>query len=71
MCLSTLQVWYSDPVTDFSPGDTLLGEIVTRDGGASYDIISSTPTSSTTLTVDNTDKLTFDWADVTLEVKAT
>lgn len=61
------QVWYSDPVTDFSSGDTLFGEIVSTDGGESYTITSSTPGSSTELTVD-TSGLTFDWADVTLEV---
>ncbi len=60
-------MWYSDPITDFAPGDKLYGEIVSTDGGESYTITSTTPGSSTSLTVD-TKGLTFDWADVTLEV---
>jgi len=66
-CCPLGQVWYSDPITDFAPGDTVYGEIVSTDNGNSYTITSSSPSSSTTLTVD-TEGLTFDWADVTLEV---
>lgn len=66
-CCPHGQVWYSDPITDFTTGDQLYGEIVSTDGGDSYTITSSSPSSSTTLTVD-TSGLTFDWADVTLEV---
>jgi hypothetical protein len=61
------QVWYSDPIVDFASGDTLFGEIKTVDNGDSYSILSATEKSATTLTVE-TKGLTFDWADVTLEV---
>lgn len=66
-CCPKGQVWYSDPITDFAPGDTVYGEIVTNDGGNTYTITSASEDSSTVLTVD-TAGLTFDWADVTLEV---
>lgn len=66
-CCPMGQVWYSDPITDFTTGDTLFGEMASTDGGKTYTITSSTPSSSTELTVD-TAGLTFDWADVTLEV---
>jgi len=66
-CCPTGQVWYSDPITSFKSGDTLLGEIYTNDSGNSYTIDYSTATETTSLTVP-TSSLTFDWADVTLEV---
>jgi hypothetical protein len=68
-CCPAGQVWYSDAVTDFGPGDSLYGEIATTDNGESYTIVSSSATNTTTLTVD-TSGLTFDWADVTLEVNS-
>ena len=60
-------MWYSDPIVDFASGDTLYGEIKTIDNGDSYTILSATDKSVTTLTVE-TKGLTFNWADVTLEV---
>jgi len=71
-CCPKGQVWYSDPVTDFKTGDVVYGEVVSKDGGKTYSITSKSETNSTTLTVSATGvtgtPLTFDWADVTLEV---
>ena len=53
--------------SDFEHGDVLYGEIVAAEDLNSYTITSRTPGNSTSITVDTTG-LTFDWADVTLEV---
>ena len=66
-CCPSGQAWYSDPITDFQEGDVLYGEVTASADLSEYTILSQTPGNSTALTVD-TKGLTFDWADVTMEV---
>jgi len=67
-CCPQGQAWYSSPITGFERGDLLVGEMVAAQDLNSYTITSTIPgKNSTTITVDTTG-LTFDWADVTLEV---
>mmetsp|Transcript_14497 Transcript_14497/g.38226 ORF Transcript_14497/g.38226 Transcript_14497/m.38226 type:complete len:168 (+) Transcript_14497:177-680(+) len=67
-CCPSGQAWYSTPITGFEEGDVLYGEMAAAEDLNSYTITSTIPGVNTTSITVDTSGLTFDWADVTLEV---